>query len=121
MGLNIVLDERKHLRVAVAGEFDCDVARDLMRRIKMSWPARATAIHLDLKGVTAFRSGAVELLVLLVEMTDGEFFLEGCGDELEAAYVSLLVGASTSPDMGCACRNFLTGRSDAGCVRDGCP
>jgi hypothetical protein len=121
MAVNIVLDARKHLRVAVTGEFDCEAARELMRRFRMNWPARATALHLDLKGVTEFRQGAIELLVLLVEMTDGEFSLEGCSKELDAAYVSVLTGANAAPIAGSACRNFLIGGERTVCSWGSCP
>ncbi|BAO28431.1 hypothetical protein SUTH_00617 [Sulfuritalea hydrogenivorans sk43H] len=121
MTMNIVLDARKRLRVAVTGEFDCEVARELMRRFRMNWPARARALHLDLKGVTEFRQGAIELLVLLLEMTGGELSLEGCSDELEAAYVSVLTGAAAAPNAGSACRDFLLGGECAVCSRGACP
>lgn len=121
MGLGIVLDAKQRLRVAVTGKFDCETGRDLLRRFKMSWPARATAVHIDLKEVTEFHPGAIELLVLLLEMTNGECRLEGCRDEIQDAYVSVLVGAIASPGAGNTCRNFLTGGGAASCAREGCP
>jgi hypothetical protein len=120
MAVNIVLDARKRLRVAVTGQFDCAAAQDLMRRFRMNWPTRATAVHLDLKGVTAFRPGAIELLVLLAEMTDGELSLEGCSDELDAAYVSVLTGANAAPNAGSVCRSFLIGGERTACLRGVC-
>lgn len=121
MGLGIVLDAKRHLHIAVTGKFDCETGRELLRRFKMSWPARATAVHIDLKEVTEFRPGAIELLVLLLEMTNGECRLEGCSDELQDAYVSVLIGATASPGAGNTCRNFLTGGDAASCAKEGCP
>lgn len=121
MAINIVLDTRKHLRIAVTGMLDCETARTLLRRFNKSWPLRSPTAELDLSEVTDFHPGAIELLILLVEMTNGEVSPQGCNEELLAAYVSSLTGASQSPNNSAACRNFLTGSGVASCAWEGCP
>lgn len=121
MAISIVLDTRKHLHMTVTGVLDCETARTLLRRFKKSWPLRSPTAQLDLSGVTDFHPGAIELLIVLVEMTNGEVSPQGCNEELLAAYVSALTGASASPSNGAACRNFLTGSGVASCAWDGCP
>jgi hypothetical protein len=106
MGLNIQLGVDRHLRFSVTGNLDCEISREILKGVKAHWRARVAPVHADLAGVTQSSACAVALLVLLVEMLDGDFHLDRCSDELEAAYVVALMKSGPSLrefEKGCNC------------------
>ncbi len=106
MGLNIQLGADHHLRFSVTGNLDCATSREILKGVKAHWRARVAPVHADLGGVTQSSPCATALLVLLVEMLDGDFHLDRCSAALEAAYVTALM--KTGPSLhefekGCSC------------------
>jgi hypothetical protein len=107
VSLNIQLGADRHLRFSVTGNFDCATSREILKSVKVHWRARVAPVHADLSGVTQSSLCAVALLVLLVEMLDGDFHLDRCSDELEAAYVTALMKEGPSLrefEKGCNCQ-----------------
>ncbi len=106
MAFNIQLGADRHLRFSVTGNFDCATSREILKSVKAHWRARVAPVHADLSGVTQSSLCAVALLVLLVEMLDGDFHLDRCSDELEAKYVIALMKEGPSLrefEKGCNC------------------
>jgi hypothetical protein len=104
MSLIINLDAASRLCVSVEGDFNCQVARDLLQRIKAHWRTRATPVLADLSAVTQFTPCAISLLVFLLEMREGDFELERCSADLEQRYVAALMTEDwTQPDFATAC------------------
>ena len=121
MGLRIVLDSRKHLRIWVTGAFACKVAHEALGRIRKNWPMRASCFHINLCEVTEFCPGAIEFLVMLTDMTGGEFVPDGCSDNLKAAYVLALTDATVTGDARASCRKCQIGEFAEVFAREGCP
>lgn len=106
MAFNIQLGADRHLRFSVSGNFDCATSREIMKGVKAHWRARVAPVHADLGGVTQSSPCATAMLVLLVEMLDGDFHLDRCSDELEAKYVTALMKEGPSQrefEKGCNC------------------
>lgn len=106
MGLYIELDPEKHLHFSVSGDFGCAISREILECVKSHWRTHATPVHADLGGVTQSSPCAGVLLVLLLEMLNGQFFLGPCSPELEAAYVDALTKETPALNdfgKGCIC------------------
>jgi hypothetical protein len=106
MGLHIELGEDHHLRFSVSGDFNCEVSRAILQRVRTHWRTRSTPVHADLGGVTQASPCAATLLVLLVEMLVGNFLLERCSADLEALYVEALMREAppiSDFEKGCSC------------------
>jgi hypothetical protein len=115
MSLHIALCDDRHLRFSVSGNFDCDVSREILKGVKAHWRARVAPVHADLSGVTEFSQCAVSLLILLVEMLNGDFHLDRCSAALEAAYVDALMKEGPSLrnfEKGCNCLPAETGNGN---------
>jgi anti-anti-sigma factor len=79
------------LRVTVSGEFGFETARELLLVCKARWQEGATAIAVDMSGVTGLSSSGVGTLILLEELVgDGRFrvHLDHCAEEVRQLFSS---------------------------------
>lgn len=105
MGLSVELDQEKHLHFSVSGNFNCEISRAILESVKSHWRMRSTPVHADLGRVMQFSPCASVLLVLLLEMLNGNFYLGACNPDLEAAYVDALMTETPSlTDFGKDCQ-----------------
>ena len=91
MGLHFELDQNRHLRIVVSGDFNCEVSRAILQCVKAHRLVRSTPVYANLAGVQHSSHCAVTLLVLLVELLVGDFHIESCSAELEALYADALM------------------------------
>lgn len=82
------------LRVTVTGDFGFEAARELLLVCKARCQEGATAIDVDLNGVTGLSSSGVGTLVLLAELVGDERFklnLTHCASDVRELFSSGLL------------------------------
>ena len=110
MSLRFVLDESQRLHVSAVGDFDCELAHELLQRARIYWWSGASAAHVDLAEVGQPSDCAVVALLGLSEMFGAGFHLESCSAETEAVFLAGLRGDYSLPQPVERCTACLQGK-----------
>ena len=96
------------LAVIVSGEFGFETARELLLVCKARWQEGASAIVVDMSGVTGLSSSGVGTLILLSELVgDGRFRvqLDHCAAEVQQLFSSGLLDRYFKKGVVCCAGN----------------
>lgn len=93
MGLHIEQENDRRLRVTVFGDFDFELSRDVLLKVKAHCRDGVTDVRILLKGVTRISSAAIGTLALLADIAGSRVSIrnEQCAEQVHALFASDLL------------------------------